>query len=90
MITSRDLRNNLEDIMYILTSDYAPDKWNAKNEISVAIYKEAKKVYKEADDAISLEDICWDYSSDEDHYVIADLMDKLSCELEMMEEDFDI
>lgn len=87
MITSRELRNKLEEVMDMLTSNYSPAQWDAKSEVDKARYKEAKKLYDEADDAIGLCEIDWDDSTDEDYDAIAELMDKLSCEIEMMEED---
>lgn len=90
MITSRELRTKLEDVMDMLTSNYTPAQWDAKNEIDVARYKEAKKVYEEADDAIGLCDIDWDDGADDDYDAISQLMDRLGCEIEMMEEDLNI
>lgn len=87
MITSRELRQKLEDIMTMLTSNYSPAQWDAKSEIDKARYREAKKLYDEADDAIDLCEIDWDDNSDEDYDAIAELMNKLSCEIDMMEED---
>ena len=90
MITSRELRNKLQEVMDMLTSNYTPAQWDAKDKTDVARYKEAKKVYEEVDDAIDLCEIDWDDSSDEDYDAIAELMDKLSCEIEMMEDDLNI
>ena len=90
MITSRELRVKLEEVMDMLTSNYTPAQWNAKDKIDVARYKEAKKVYEEADDAIGLCDIDWDDGADDDYDVISQIMDRLGCEIEMMEEDLNI
>ena len=90
MITSRELRTKLEEVMDMLTSNYTPAQWNAKNEIDVARYKEAKKVYEEADDAIGLCDIDWNDGADDDYDAISQIMDRLGCEIEMMEEDLNI
>ena len=90
MIKPTKLRAKLEDVMDMLTSDYTPAQWDAKNEVDVARYKEAKNVYEEAYAAISFCDIELVDDSYEDYYTIAYLMDKLSCELEMIEEDFSI
>lgn len=89
-MTAKELRKKLEEIMDMLMSDYTPAQWDAKNEIDIARYKEARKVYEEAEDAIGLCDIDWNDSSDEDYEVISQLMDRLSCEIEMMEEDLNI
>lgn len=90
MITSRELRTKLEEVIDMLISNYTPAQWDAKNEIDIARYEEAKKVYDEADDAISFEEVIWDDSSDEDYEAISQLMDNLSCEIDMMEEDLSI
>lgn len=91
MITSRKLRQKLEEVMDMLISNYTPAQWDAKNAIDVARYKEAKKVFVEADDAIGLCDVDWDNDdADDDYEAIAQLMDRLGCEIEMMEEDLNV
>jgi len=91
MMNAKELRNDLEETMDMLVSNYTPAQWDAKNEIDIARYKEAKKVYEEAEDAIGLCEIDWsDDPDDEDYEAISQLMDKLCCEIEMMEEDLNI
>lgn len=91
MMNAKELRSKLEEIMDMLVSNYSPAQWDAKNEIDLARYHEAKKVYEEAEDAIGLCEIDWsDDPDDEDYDTISQLMDKLSCEIDMMEEDLNI
>lgn len=98
MITSRDLRVKLEKMMEFILRNYRPAKYDPKSAIDRAVYKEAKKIYEEADDALCSCDIEWIYhhngdwvdNFNEDYDAIAELIDKLSCEIEMMEEDFGI
>ena len=91
MITSTELRNKLDDVMDMLTSNYTPTQWKAKKEIDVARHKEAKRVYKEAKDAISFEDIDWDDDTFyEDYEAISQLIGRLGREIEKMEEDLNI
>lgn len=90
MMTSREMRKNLEDTVDMLTSDYTPDQWKNKKKIDLARYTVAKSVYDEVNDAISFDKVIWDYSSDEDYDAISQLMDKLYCEIDMMEEDLNI
>lgn len=90
MITSRELRSKLEEVIDMLISNYTPAQWDAKNAIDVARYKEAKKVFVEADDAIGLCDVDWDDGAADDYDVISQLMDRLGCEIDMMEEDLNM
>ena len=86
MNTSKDLRSKLEEVMDMITSNYTPAQWSIKNEIDKARYKEAKKVYEEVAEAIDLCAIDWDDGADDDFDAIAQLMYRLSHEIEMMEE----
>lgn len=90
MIKSTELQAKLEAMMEIITCNYSPAKYDPEIAIDVARYRTAKRVYEEADDALCSCDIDWDSYSEEDYNAIAELMEKLYCEIEMMEEDLGI
>lgn len=92
MITLRELRIKLETIMDMIKSNYPQAKYDTKNKKDIAIYKLAKRVYEEADEAFYFGYYDYDYDNDfnKDFKTIDQLLDKLECEIEMMEEDLNI
>lgn len=92
MITSKELRIKLETIMEMIKNNYPQAKYNPKNEKDIAIYKLAKRVYEEADETFYFGHYNYDYDNDfnKDFKAIEQLLDKLECEIEMMEEDLNI
>jgi hypothetical protein len=46
MITSRELRNKLEEVMDMLTSNYTPAQWNAKTKLIQLGTKKLRKFIK--------------------------------------------
>lgn len=90
MITLRELRIKLETIMDMITSNYPQAKYDTKNKKDIAIYKLAKRVYEEADEAFYSDDYDYDNDFNKDFKTIGQLLDKLECEIEMMEEDLNI
>lgn len=90
MIKSTEVRIKLETIMEMIESHYRPAKYDAKNEKDIAMYKLAKRVYEEADEMFYFSFIDYDNDYDEDFEAISKLLDKLGCEIEMMEEDLNI
>lgn len=87
MIKGEYLKKRLEEVLDMLDSDYSPEQWKFKEEIDLDRYQEAKKLYDEANDAISMNHIDWSTASDEEYDTISRLIDTLDSKIDMIEED---
>lgn len=80
-----DLRNRLEEVIYMMNSNYDPEQWKVKETIDMARYNEAKKIYNEVKNAIDSDSIDWTNSSDEDYEAISQLMERLNRKIDSID-----
>ena len=81
----KDLRSILEEAIDLLDRNYTENKWKAKANIDLAIYKVAKKAYKEVSKYIERGEIYCD--TEEEYEAINQLIYKLGRKLESIEEE---